>query len=125
MMQKNFLFKDPKKMLDIFYIHPALALVLATINYDFYKKGVPFLITSSIRSEAEEKALNAVSSTHKEGRACDLSVTGINRPWLNAYIKEIEHRFSHLAAVKKDLSTNLIELHDNGNGLHLHIQVRP
>lgn len=119
------IFETDRKKLDFFELHPALQKVIGIMNYDFHINGHEFIITSSIRSEPEEKALKAKSRTHKDHRAVDISVKGIDKAWLKAYIKEIEEDFGHLGAISsKTGNNNLIELHDGGNGPHLHLQVK-
>lgn len=120
------IFAIDRKKLDFFELHPALQKIIGIINYDFHVNGFEFIITSSIRSEPEEKALKAKSRTHKDHRAVDISIKGIDKAWLKAYIKEIEYDYNFLGAISKETGKhNLIELHDGGNGPHLHLQCKP
>ena len=110
---------------EFFQLKPELLLVISTINLDFHKKGYDLVVTSMIRKLCEDKKLKAVSKSHQEGRAVDISIKGIDKAWLKQYCKELEEIFSDIAAISaKTLKPRLTVIHDNGNGYHLHLQVR-
>ena len=124
-MRKDLIFAIDRKKLDFFELHPALIKIMGIMNYDFSLNGYDFVVTSSIRSEPEEKALKAKSRTHKDGRAVDVSIKGIDEDWLKSYIKEIEEDYGHLGAISSKTGNNkLIVLHNSGHGMHFHVQVR-
>jgi hypothetical protein len=126
--------------LDLNYMHPSLLLLLAHINLFCLENDLEFKITSIFRSAERDKQLGAVSKTHQEGRAIDVSIYGWDDEvvdFLEAQINdlvEIEHLengapnpFYQIGAISsKDFKQRAIVVHNNhdGPGGHAHIQVR-
>ena len=103
--------------------------VLKKIAYDMYEWCVicdaPFMITAALSTEEEDKKLNRVSSTHREGRAFDLSCFGWDKDRILVFKTMFSEKYKDVAAISP--STNkptLIIHHDNGNGMHFHVQIR-
>lgn len=122
------LFKEgqERKLKEEFYrIHPKLKNLLIEMAEWINSKGCKFVITDLLSEELEDIKLKRVSKSHQEGRAADIRV----RDWPNQlridFEERFEKRYSHIAAIsKKSGKPNLIEIHDNGNGIHTHIQIR-
>lgn len=88
--------------------------------------GYEFLITDVLSEEVEDKKLKRVSKSHTEGRAIDVRV----HSWLLDFRKKFEQYFEAkyiewAALSSKTLKPNLIEIHNNSNGIHCHIQIKP
>lgn len=103
--------------------------ILKSIAQDMYEWCVicdaPFMITASLSTEDEDKKLNRVSSTHREGRAFDLSCFGWDKDRILVFKTMFSEKYKDVAAISP--STNkptLIIHHDNGNGMHFHVQIR-
>lgn len=103
--------------------------ILKSIAKDMYEWCVicdaPFMITASMSTEDEDKKLNRVSSTHREGRAFDLSCFGWDKDRILVFKTMFSEKYKDVAAISP--STNkptLIIHHDNGNGMHFHVQIR-
>lgn len=106
-------------------IHPKLKELLFEMAHWVNQKGYRFVITDLMSEELEDKKLKRVSKSHQEGRAADIRVRDWPKDFRRLFEEYFEKRYSHLAALsKKTLKPNLVEIHDNGNGIHCHIQLR-
>lgn len=120
-------FKNPLDECHLLYCHPSLIVVLASMSMWAKSNHVPFIVTSVIRSKAENDALGSKSLTHVEGRAADISVKGwsatdvdlFERDWnankLNTYYGAIS---------STDYTRKLVVVHGKGDNLHIHVQVK-
>lgn len=84
----------------------------------------PFMITESKTTDAEDRVLNRISKTHSEGRAFDLSTKGWTLMKIQYFIAYFSHKYVNYAAIGVS-GPRLILHHNNGNGDHMHIQIRP
>ena len=118
------------KLTHLLYIHPSLAMMIVWTNAWCINHGVTPVWTSWIRTEAQNDAAGAVSKTHVEGRAADLSFKeehGWDRKLKAKYKREFALEFRDVGAQVVDDDGDLIsrpivgeeEGHD-----HFHIQCR-
>lgn len=86
--------------------------------------GIPFEITDSVSTAAEDKALARVSDEHRTARAFDMSIHGWTDASIANFIYQFEKQFMCVAAIGKiSGQPKLIFRHDVGHGDHLHVQV--
>lgn len=88
--------------------------------------GFEFIVTDIMSDGSEDKKLKRVSKSHTENRAFDVR----SRVWTEEFRKKLEKHFEEkykdwAALSEKTLKPNLIEYHDNGNGPHFHVQIKP
>lgn len=108
---------------EIMQLSPWLLVILADVIMWALSRKLPITLTSLMRE------LNdgiSESKTHQEGRAFDISVKG----WTQDQIKELSDyinlKYSAIGAISsKDGVSRACYYHNNGNGWHFHIQVRP
>lgn len=106
-------------------VSPVLALLLIEMSKWVSSKGYKFVVTDLMSEEIEDKKFKRVSKSHQEGRAADIRVRDWPKDFRRLFEEYFEKRYSHIAAIsKKTLEPNLIEMHDSGNGIHCHIQIR-
>jgi hypothetical protein len=106
-------------------IEPVLRKLLIEMAQWVTTKGHKFVITDLLSEKLEDEKLKRVSKSHQEGRAADIRVRDWPKDLRKLFEEYFEKRYSHIAAIsKKSGTSNLIEIHDNGNGIHCHIQVR-
>jgi hypothetical protein len=106
-------------------IEPVLRKLLIEMAQWVTSKGHKFVITDLLSEKLEDEKLKRVSKGHQEGRAADIRVRDWPKDLRKLFEEYFEKRYSHIAAISKKSGTpNLIEIHDNGNGIHCHIQVR-
>jgi len=118
-------FKDKQTASEIDKINPKLKKILQHMAEWIRAKGFRFVITDLLSEELEDKKLKRVSTSHLEGRAADIRVRDWPLPLREEFERYFENRYSREAAIsKKSGKPNLIEIHDNGNGIHCHIQIR-
>ena len=128
---KDFLkFKNEYESQHLFYLHPALALIVLDMTLYFACHGHEFVITSSIRSKSENTAVGSKSTTHlyEDGaRAVDVRTSTIPEEFLRNAIDIFSKKYVAVAAVVKsgDKYITRLIVYGNENHLsHLHIQVK-
>lgn len=87
------------------------------------QRELPFIVTDTVSTEEEDRALNRVSESHKSGRAFDISLKNWSHDEQTDYFIEFTDKFGHLGALTTSGDRRLIVIHNNGNGYHLHFQI--
>lgn len=106
-------------------INPFLFKMLAHIIVMCSEHGVTPVITSVIRTPEENAAVGAVSKTHIEGRAIDISIRGWDKDFIKQVETEINFLFSNVGAISASTGKpRPIVVHDVGFGAHIHVQTR-
>ena len=98
-------------------------LVLCDLVIWAKNKQLPCIISDAVSSIQEDGKLKRVSSTHREGRAFDISTRGWTKEDVDECIRVLGFKYRHLAAVGQDGSQRLVYFHNAGTGDHLHFQV--
>lgn len=81
------------------------------------------MLTDSLTTLEEDQALSRQSSTHREGRAFDVSTRGWVKENIDEAIRVFSFKYRHIAAIGADGEPKLIYFHDAGSGPHLHFQL--
>ena len=120
-MKSNFTSRD--NIAELQSVDPWILVILgATIAWAIPKK-LPVVVTSILRE------LNdgiSQSSTHQTGRAIDLSVKGWQGKDIEDLAEYLNKKFEKIGAISKTTGKPMAcYYHNNGNGWHFHIQVRP
>lgn len=107
-------------------LHPLIqnildnVLIFIKLRFQIELDGI---VTCTVSTVEEDVILRRKSSTHREGRAFDLSVRRLSED----QIDEIKIQFTNIAgqlgAINKDGMPCLIVDHDCGLGRHLHFQI--
>lgn len=113
-------FKDSSRLHSL---SPVLLLIICDLIVWCEQKQLPCVLTDSLTTLQEDEALSRQSSTHREGRAFDVSTRGWTKENIDEVIRVFGFKFRQIAAVRNDGSPNLIYFHDAGTGPHLHFQV--
>lgn len=106
---------------------PALGMILAFVVNWCAKKDCKVYVTSIYRSEEYNEYIGAVSYTHCEGRAMDISsisAFGWNQNKKRELIAVVEKEFAHIGAFNHNGESRPIVLHGKNKAEHFHIQVR-
>lgn len=104
--------------------HPILQNIALEMRNWCVSNNCPFLITASKSTDAEDRALNRISKTHKEGRAIDLTSKGWSKEKIEEFIAYFSHKYADVAAIGIN-GPRLILYHNSGNGEHFHVQIKP
>jgi hypothetical protein len=120
-MKKSFTSQDDIRELED--VSPWILIILADIIMWALARNLRVVLTSIIRPKNDGIS---ESKTHQDGRAIDLSVKG----WSETQIKELSEyinlKYQAIGAISaKDGISRACYYHNNGNGWHFHIQVRP
>lgn len=118
------MFKHEKDKIRYLYLHPAILLVLFDMKFYCYQEGMRFNVTSTVTTLEEDNKVHRKSSTHRTGRAFDLSLRGWSELEIKDFINYFNEKYKHIAAYSQ-LSgrNNLIIRHNSGYGDHLHVQI--
>ena len=107
--------KEELDPLELTMLHASLYPVLGLLMQFCYTHNVPCVITSLIRSD---------SSSHKTGRAVDVSIKGWKEIQIEAFKHMAEVRYGYLGAYSKSDNKQRLVV-DHGPVRHLHLQVKP
>lgn len=119
-------FKSSKEREEFSQISPRLQYILEDMSRWVAAHGYRFVITDLLSDAYDDLRLGRVSASHSEGRAADVSIKGWPPDFQKKFELFFESAFNNDGAYsKRTREINLIEIHDNGNGAHAHIQVRP
>ena len=113
--------KDHNRLL---YIHPLLMLVLADARLWCEENGLPFKITSTVSTLKEDKSLGRISSSHRTGRAADISVHDWDVYSISRFRDFFNEKYKDIAAVSSSNNHPILGVyHNSGHGDHIHIQI--
>lgn len=122
----NIYFKSKQEELEFPKVLPRLHDVIFDLAEHFHRAGHKLIITDILEEKGEGEKLNRVSTSHKEGRACDLRVRHLPKAFINSVIELYNEKYKKISAISSTTGKpTLIVYHDNGNGIHFHIQIRP
>jgi hypothetical protein len=119
------IFKTKKVELRFKEVHPIQIEICKEmdkwlLNYD----GSQLEITDAKTTLKEDEALNRVSSSHREGRAIDISVNGWDKQKVSDFCLYFSNKYHLMGAVS--LSDNIrrfIVWRKHGSGAHIHTQL--
>lgn len=119
-------FKSQRERDEFSQIHEKLKFILNDMSRYVVAHGYEFIVTDILSDAFEDKRLGRISKSHSEGRAADVSINGWPKEFQAKFEAFFEAAYKNEAAFsKRTMQNNLIEIHDNGNGAHAHIQIRP
>lgn len=119
-------FKSQRERDEFSQIHERLKFILNDMARWVDAHGYSFIVTDLLSDAFSDKRLGRISTSHLEGRAADVSIQGWPVDFQKKFEAFFESAYKNEAAFsKRTMQNNLIEIHDNGNGAHAHIQIRP
>src|SRR3982750_3736160 len=92
-------FKDGVSKERFQYIHPLAAAIAAQMNQWALTRELPFVITSTVSTFQEDRALGRQSSTHRTARAFDISIHGWRESDIDEFTKFFEEIHGRFGAV--------------------------
>jgi hypothetical protein len=87
------------------------------------ERKVPFVITETVSTPGEDLKLQRVSSTHRTGRAFDISLRGWLEKAICEFMDHFEDRYKHLAAIGKKTGEPELLVRHIGTADHIHVQI--
>lgn len=115
--------KDKKDRTRIFHLHPLALVLMFSMKHYCEENKIRFQVTSTVSTLEEDRWLSRRSSTHRTGRAFDLSIRDWTSGDIHNFITHFNNKFSNIAATDKNGKPKLIVHHNSGHGDHLHIQI--
>lgn len=117
-------FKHKKDETRFLHMHSLLLSIMFDMDFWCELRGLPFVITSTVSTDSEDKKLKRISSSHRTGRAFDISLRGWTHKDINLFRAEFNRKYEQYGAISKYTSKpTLIVWHNNGNGDHMHTQI--
>lgn len=113
-------FKDPTR---INLLSPLLMACICEVLVWCLQGGIEPVISDTVSDLAEDTHLKRTSSTHREGRAFDLSTKGWTTEQISECIDHFTGRFLAIGAIGQDGTRRPVYYHDAGTGFHLHFQL--
>lgn len=107
-------------------LHPLIQNILDNVLIFIklrFKVALDGLITCTTSTVEEDIVLRRKSSTHRDGRAFDLSVRSLSEEQIDEIKIQFTNIAGHLGAINSDGVPCLIVDHDCGFGRHLHFQI--
>lgn len=86
-------------------------------------KQLPVVISDAVTTLEEDQKLARVSSTHREGRAFDISTRGWSKDLIDECVRVFGFKYRNIGAIGEDGSPRMVYFHNAGTGDHLHFQV--
>ena len=117
------IFKHVKDRTLLASVSPILLMIIGDAATWAYNHGLDFLITATKTTIEEDNSLNRKSSSHREGRAADISVRNWNRNQMGDLFIYLNEKYYEYGALSFSGKINLVVLHDSGYGKHFHIQI--
>jgi len=110
---------------DLFYLlHPLLIMVIGDMNLYCHDNNLPFVITETVTTLAQDKKLKRVSSSHREKRSFDSSLRGWEESEIKTFIAHFSEKYKDIAAISgSTFKPRLIVRHNSGAGDHMHFQI--
>lgn len=107
----------------IIHLHPIALMALCDAAMFCEQEGVPFLITDAVTSKAVDDLLGRVSSTHRTGRAWDISTKGWPQDSIDKFRITFFTKYRNHSASDEMGSPRPLVHHDSGTGMHFHFQI--
>lgn len=121
MIIKEYAKEEIKSRLD--YLSPAAFMILCDVIIWSIQRQINLVISDAVSDLSEDMALNRVSSTHREGRAFDISTRDWKKDDVDDCISFFAAKYRYIAAVGDDNEPRLCVFHNAGTGDHIHFQV--
>lgn len=120
----NKIFKHTKDKTRFLYMHPIALMIMFDMYNWCIENNVEFQVTSTVSTKEEDEKYNRRSTTHRTGRAFDLSIKSFSFQELNSFRHWFNKKYYKEAAISPfNSQPTLIVVHDNGNGKHAHVQI--
>lgn len=122
-------FKTESAFIAFEQLDPRLKKVLLDVKTWCSKKNIPLVITETKTTKTTDEDLNRVSTTHQEGRAADIRVTGaFTIPQIDEFLHYFNnvYEFRNYGALSKGDNKRRLAVYEDasvGRIPHLHIQV--
>ena len=117
-------FKDNSKRDEFYQLDDRLQFILEDLARYCEANGYDFIITDMLSDAESDFKLGRVSKSHQEGRAADIRTNCWPEEFVPKFIAFAEAAHGNSGAISlKDGKRRLVVYHNNGNGIHCHIQV--
>lgn len=117
------IFKHKKDHSRFMYMHPIILMIMFDAQNWAIEQGLPYIVTSTVSTIAEDEALSRTSASHRDGRSFDLSIRGwdlIDQIRVISYINTRYKKYHYLSLAGV---SRIAYLHDNSNGEHIHFAI--
>lgn len=117
------MFKTKKAHIRSVYMHPVISLIMIDMYWFCLSKNMPFVVTDTVSTAAEDSAINRRHTTHREGRAFDISVKGWGKKFRREFCAIYDQKYKDYAAISSSNLQPKLCVDHVGTGPHIHVQV--
>jgi hypothetical protein len=117
------MFKYKKDYKRYYYLHPLIVIVLLDMHHYCISKNLPFTITSTVTTIEEDNELERVSTSHRTGRAFDLSIRGWDEYNISNFVSYFNDKYRDIAAYTFNTNKPMLVVDHVGTARHLHVQI--
>lgn len=117
-------FEKKRDFENMLLLSPVLLNIMFEMNLWSFKRSLPFNITSSITTLHEDEKIGRKTSTHRTGRAIDISVKNWNMYDIGDFMRHFNNKFYNVAAIVNVKGERvLIPDIRHGTAPHFHVQI--
>lgn len=117
-------FKSPEILERAKMLHSKCVEVMADMYQWAVDNNLPFTVTDTVSTYAEDLILQRQTATHRERRAFDLSDHGWSSQNIKDFCEHFNFKYWDIAAVSNETGKPLLVYHhDAGHGYHFHVQI--
>lgn len=117
------IFKHKKDIERVLHLHPVTLIILMDMYAHCLKNEMWFEITSTVSTLEEDEAIGRQSTTHREGRAFDLSIGKWSPSQLEYFLTHFRDKYREYAAKTLYGERVLIPDVNHGTAPHIHVQI--
>lgn len=113
------MFKYKKDSQRVFYLHPLVAIILFDMRYFFNERQMPFIVTSTVSTMAEDIKINRKHAQHRCGLAFDVATRSLPKEFVDELVNVFEYKYHDYKYLSTSGIERLILVKDD----HLHIAI--
>lgn len=117
----NFKGSKEKERFDL--LHPRMKELCEEMAFYCATNEMPFVLTETVTTDEEDKALKRVSDSHRSHRAVDIRTREWPSEFREKFIKYFSEKYADIAATNSAGEKRLMVYHDSGFGEHIHCQL--
>ncbi len=116
-------FKTKRAFERALMMHPICIMILGDMAWWAMRRGLAFIITESVSTEKEDRAISRKHPVHRQFRGFDIRIHGWSEQDLKDFEAYFENKYKEFAAIGFSTGNkNLVEIHV-GTERHIHVQI--
>ncbi len=117
------MFKTNKVKERSVYLNPFASYLILKMHLYCLNAELPFMVTDTVSTIEEDKRIGRKHSTHREGRAFDLSVKGWDADQILDFCNHFNEEYKEEAAISSKTLKPTLCVYHVGTAPHIHVQL--